>query len=163
MKLHTLKAVFFSAALAVSGLVFGEGQVEGSIEAFIVSKDDKGNEIIERATEAAPGDVMEYRLIFTNNTDAPVQGLKVTDPVPVHTSFLAESARAEVAANFLVSIDGGATFEKTPVTRIETQADGTQKKVVIPPEQYTHLRWDVKDVLDSDGEPHVYAYRVVVN
>jgi len=163
MKLSTLKAVFFSAAVSVSGLVFGEGQVVGSVEAYIVSKDDKGNEVVERATQAAPGDVMEYRLIFTNNSDSPVKGLKVTDPVPVHTSFVAQSAHTEAEASFMVSIDGGITFEKTPVTRIETQSDGTQKKVIIPPEQYTHLRWDVKDVLDSDGESQVYAYRVIVN
>jgi len=163
MKLRTLKAVCFGVACAMSGLVFGEGQVEGDVQAYIVSKDEQGNEIVKRATEASPGDVMEYRLTFTNTSDSPVKGLKITDPVPVHTSFLADSARSEVQAEFLVSIDGGITFEETPVTRIETQADGTQKKVVIPPEQYTHLRWDAQDVLDSDGEPHVYAYRVVVN
>jgi len=64
---------------------------------------------------------------------------------------------------FEVSIDGGETFESEPVTRIESQADGSQKEVIIPPALYTHIRWAVEDALEGEGGEQNYAYRVVVD
>ena len=61
-----------------------------------------------------------------------------------------------------VSIDGGASFEGVPVVRYETQADGTEKKVIIQPEQYTHVRWVADEELQSKGGMHRYSYRVSV-
>jgi len=69
----------------------------------------------------------------------------------------------DVAATFEVSIDGGHSFEQEPVTRIETQLDGSQKEVVIPSSQYTHIRWAVADALDGKGGEQKYAYRVVID
>jgi len=62
----------------------------------------------------------------------------------------------------LVSIDGGKTFEKEPVTRQKKMADGTVKKVVIAADKYTHIRWKASDALVSKGQQQ-YTYRVKVN
>ena len=151
------------AALAFAGLAFAKAPVEGRIEAYIVSTNDKGAEITEPAIVAEPGELMEYRLTFVNNGESSVSGLKVIDPIPANTTFVSDSARTKVDAQFEVSIDGGHSFELEPVTRIETQADGSQKKVVIPPAQYTHIRWAVEDALEGEGGEQHYAYRVIVD
>ena len=151
------------AALLFAGAAHADPEVEGRMEAFNVSFDAKGAEIVEPATDTAPGTTMEYRLTFVNSGDESVSGLKVVDPIPENTTFVSDSASTDAKADFEVSIDGGRTFEPTPVTRVETQRDGSQEEVVIPPSQYTHLRWSVEESLDADGGTQQYAYRVLVD
>ena len=163
MQLRKTSTAVLLFALSFTGIALASNPVVGNLEAFIVSVDDKGQEVAEVATAAEPGEVMEYRITFVNNGDSSVSGLKVVDPIPENTTFISDSARTEVNALFEVSIDGGLYFEQEPVTRIETQADGSQKEVVIPPEEYTHIRWAVEDALRGEGGQQKYAYRVVVD
>lgn len=163
MKVLKIRLALVPFLLTFAGLAFANSPVEGFISAYIVSIDDNGAEVSEVATVAEPGEIMEYRLTFVNNGDSSVSGLKVVDPIPENTTFVSDSARTEVTSSFEVSIDGGESFESEPVTRIETQADGSQKEVVIPPAQYTHIRWAVEDALQGEGGEHNYAYRVVVD
>ena len=151
------------AVFLLAGVAFAKGAVEGTIEAFIVHTDAKGVETIKQTRTAEPGQVMEYRLSFSNNGEDAVKGLKIVDPIPSQTTFIPQSDSTDVTADFEVSIDGGKTFETEPVLRIETRADGSQIEITIPPEQYTHLRWNAKDTLNSGGEMQVYSYRVRVN
>jgi len=130
--------------------------------AFIVTKDSDGKEEVVPAKETVPGQVMEFRIVFTNNGDDSVSGIKVVDPIPENTRFIGDSHLADVEALFEVSIDGGESFESEPVKRVETQADGSQIEVVVPPEQYTHVRWVASEELTSKGGKHSYSYRVSV-
>lgn len=132
------------------------------MEAYIVSMDKNGKEVVEPTTDTRPGDLMEYRLTFTNRGESAVSGLDIVDSIPLNTTFIGDSAQSDADSRFEVSIDGGRSFEQEPVKRIETQADGTQKQVVVPPEQYTHVRWVVEEVLDANGGTQQYAYRVIV-
>lgn len=149
--------------LSVTGLAIAKGPVSGEIQAFIVSLNDNGEEVIEQADEAEPGHTMEFRIVFTNNGDKDVRGIQVVDPIPQNTRFVPDSHQSDVAAAFEVSIDGGESFELEPVLRIETQADGTQQEVVVPPEQYTHVRWLATEELPSNGGQHQFIYRVTVD
>ena len=151
------------AGTAFAGNVLAEAQVEGRIEAYLVATDPDGAEVVRPAAVAEPGELMEYRLTFVNNGDAAVGGLQIVDPVPENTTFVGGSASTDVSASFEVSIDGGRSFEREPVTRVETQADGSQKEVVVPPSRYTHLRWAVDETLAGDGGEQRYVYRVTVD
>jgi len=162
MKLMTIRSAIIPL-LFTCGLAYANSPVEGFISAHIVSTDEKGAEVTEVATVAEPGEIMEYRLTFVNNGNSAVSGLKVVDPIPENTTFVSDSARTEVSATFEVSIDGGESFESEPVTRIESQADGSQKEVIIPPALYTHIRWAVEDALEGEGGEQNYTYRVVVD
>ena len=133
---------------AAAGLTFAAGRsvaqappVTGEIAAYLVTEAADGTERLSVADVAEPGQVMEFRIAFTNAGEEPVEGVTVVDPVPANTRYLGDSHGADVDARFEVSIDGGESFEPEPVTRIETQADGTQREVVVGPEQYTHVRW----------------------
>jgi len=155
--------VVFVLVFSLAGLAFANGPVTGHIQAFIVSFDDNGDEIIKEAREAEPGHVMEFRIVFTNNGADDVNGVQVVDPIPQNTRFVADSHQSDVAAAFEVSIDGGESFELEPIVRIETQPDGSQKEIVVPPEQYTHVRWLAKEQLASNGGQHQFIYRVTVD
>lgn len=151
------------AMMVAGGIAWAGNTVEGSIEAFLIKTDLDGKEVLETATQAAPGQIMEYRLTFTNHGETAVRGLKVVDPIPTHTTFIGASNFTDAAAVFEVSIDGGKTFETEPVVRYEKQPDGELKQIIIPPERYTHLRWNVEDVLGASGARQQYSYRVLVN
>lgn len=161
MREHSLKfaLAFF---LSIAGFAFAKGPVTGEIQAYIVTKDGDGKEMTVPAVETVPGQVMEFRIVFTNNGDDDVNGIQVVDPIPEHTRFISDSHNADVKATFEVSIDGGESFEGEPVVRLETQTDGSQKEVVVPPEQYTHVRWVAAEHLRSKGGQHSYSYRVSV-
>lgn len=148
--------------LGIAGFAFAKGPVTGEIQAYIVTKDGDGQEKIEPAVETEPGQVMEFRIVFTNNGDSSVSGIKVVDPIPLNTRFIGDSHNADIEAEFEVSIDGGESFEPVPVKRFETQADGIQKEVIVPPEQYTHVRWVAAEELASAGGQHSFSYRVSV-
>ena len=148
--------------LGIAGIAYAKGPVTGEIQAYIVTKDSDGSELVLPAEETVPGQVMEFRIVFTNNGDSNVSGIKVVDPIPNNTRFIGDSHSADVQALFEVSIDGGESFEPEPVKRLETQADGSQKEVIIPPEQYTHVRWVAAEELASEGGKHSYSYRVSV-
>jgi len=154
--------VVFVLVLFLAGISHAAAPVSGEIQAYLVTVDKNGEEKVTKTDQVEPGQVMEFELVFTNNGETSVSGIQVVDPIPENTLFIGESHNSDVQANFEVSIDGGQSFEAEPVIRIETQLDGTQKEVVIPAEQYTHVRWLAKDALPSKGGKHRFTYRVSV-
>ncbi len=154
--------VVFVVIFLLAGISYAASPVSGEIKAYLVTVDKNGKEKVTKTDQVEPGQVMEFELVFTNNGETNVSGIQVVDPIPENTLFIGESHSSDVQANFEVSIDGGQTFESEPVIRIETQADGSQKEVVIPPEQYTHVRWLAEDALASKGGKQRFTYRVSV-
>jgi len=161
MRLKRL-AIVLIAGLAVASFAFAKAKVTGDIQAYLISVNDEGKETLSLVEETEPGQVMEFQIVFTNEGDADVTGIQVVDPVPEFTTFIGSSHGADVAADFEVSIDGGTTFETEPVVRIETLTDGSTKEVIIPPTEYTHVRWIAKEALSSNGGSHKFHYRVTV-
>ncbi|MGQ7845574.1 hypothetical protein ACUNV4_13910 [Granulosicoccus sp. 3-233] len=163
MKPKLLRSLLAASTFVFASVSLAEGPVSGHISAYTVTVDADGKEIIQPTAEARPGELMEYRLIFVNNGKSEVSGMSIVDPIPANTTFVSDSANSNAESRFEVSVDGGRTFESEPVLRIETQADGSQKQVVIPPSQYTHVRWAAVETLDGEGGTQQYAYRVTVD
>ncbi len=90
-----------------------------------------------------PGEVVLYRLRFTNHRPDPVRPVVFTNPLPEGFRYVAGSAgadRGDVDVTF--SIDGGRTFVAEPM--IEVLIEGTRTLRPAPPESYTHVRWQVR-------------------
>lgn len=89
-----------------------------------------------------PGDVVLYRLTFTNTTDVPVRSVEFKDPLPAGLRYVSGSATADREdVSVAYSIDGGVTYSAQPM--IEQVVDGTRVTRPAPPEIYTHIRWVV--------------------
>ena len=89
-----------------------------------------------------PGDVIEYRLTFTNHTDGTVSDVVLNDPVPEGLVFVPGSvtaSREDVLVEY--STDGGASWAAEPVVEVE-EAGRTVVRPA-PAEAYTHVRWTV--------------------
>lgn len=155
-----------SLALISSVAVFATNQQQAplstNMKAFVVTVDAKGKESLKTAKRAEPGQLIQYRITSTNSSKQALKGVMAVGPIPANTHYVKRSAQTKIKSTLQVSIDGGKTFEKEPVKRKKTMADGSVKTVIIPAKQYTHVRWQANKALKSGGK-HVYNYRVKVN
>ena len=123
-----------------------EGQRALVIEAAnLMAGDARHQALAEQGGDASalyPGDVIHYRLLFTNITDVAVRSIEFTDPLPAGLRYVGGSAladRDDVVISY--SIDGGLVYSAQPM--IEDIVDGERVIRPAPPEMYTHIRWMV--------------------
>lgn len=154
-------ASVIAGGIAIANTQGAKAPLQNTMTAYVVSTDQAGKEVLEPATEVAPGQTVEYQLTYENTSTDPLKDLIVTGPVPRVTAYIGKSAFTEAKANLQVSIDGGKTFENEPVKRLVKDANGKKVERIIPPSAYTHLRWMMKEPLNA-GEVKNFAYRSVV-
>ena len=122
---------------AQPGAAQGAPEVKSQLTAFRVSRaDDK--ETFVAAQNARPGDVIEYRVSYSNAGRGAALNLRPVLPIPVGTAYVANSA---APAPFEASLDG-TTFAAAPLTRKVKKADGTLEVVNVPLAEYRALRWN---------------------
>lgn len=149
-------------AALVSGTAFsGDSPLVNRLQAYVVQYDKSGKESLKPVNVAEPKQLIEYQLTYENTGGASLEGLVITGPIPSSTEYQANSAKTAVQANLLVSIDGGKTFEAEPVKRKVRNAKGQEEVKIIPPSEYTHLRWKSNEKLASKAS-QLFAYRVKV-
>ncbi len=157
---------FFCLILVMLGTSQASGKQEGplasNLEAYAVTEDESGREVLEKTEQADPGQIIEYRMTYHNNSPQTITGLNIIGPVPANTAYVAGSAATPVAHEFFVSIDGGMTWETEPVKRLRSGPDGSEKEVVISADEYTGVKWIPSRGI-APAEEQVYQYRVKVD
>ena len=119
----------------------------------VIHEKDENGKIVERlvpAAEVKPGDVLEWVLEAENKGDAPLENVALTIPIPPNTVYLEGTARpleleGGVKVLPLFSYDG-VHFSRPPLKKVVKVKVGDRvvtKEVVVPPEEYTHVRWVV--------------------
>lgn len=92
-----------------------------------------------------PGDVLTQQLTAQNVGKSTLRNAALTLPVPQGTVYLGGAGAGE-GWSTLFSRDGGKTFGQAPLKKLVTVTeDGKtfQKEVVVPPSEYTTVRWVV--------------------
>ena len=98
----------------------------------------------------APGDVVEYQLVFTNITGRPVNNIQFTDPLPEGMHYLQGTAGADLEdVDVEFSLDGGTSYSEQPM--VEVVVDGRTEQRPASPEDYTNIRWTVHGELQPDA------------
>ncbi len=156
-----LLAVLLALPLLAPALAIADDPIHGAMQVFVVELKDE-RETLTEAKEVEPNQLVEYHLTYTNKSESNINGLTVVGPVPDGTTYVSNTANADVNAALLVSIDGGKTYETEPVIRLETKESGEVVEKVIPAEQYTHLKWQAQNAISADGGTQFYTYRVRV-
>lgn len=148
--------------LIMSFSVYAEDKdlLTSKMDAYVVETNKKGEEELVKAEKVYPNDKIEYKLTYTNNTEKPLKGLVITGPIPENTFYVADTSNTKIKSKFVVSIDGGKTFESEPVKR-EIMKDGKKVEIIIPPEKYTAVRW-VPLIPINAKEKQIFAYRIEV-
>jgi uncharacterized repeat protein (TIGR01451 family) len=88
------------------------------------------------------GDVLRYKLTFTNTAGRPVRQVALQNPVAGGLQFVAGSAtasRQDARAEY--SADNGATWSARPMETVTIDARRVER--AIAPERYTGVRWIV--------------------
>ena len=128
------------------------------LEIYVVNVVD-GQEELKEATQARPGQVVEYRLFALNNGDAtlPAGTVVITGPIPEGTSFVADSATPTTDTLLTeYSVDGEAYYEPP----ILVGSDG--QRTVADPANYKAIRWTLLSNMEPKQEAG-FVYRVTVN
>ena len=90
-----------------------------------------------------PGDVVRYRLAFTNTRPDSIRQVQFNDRIPPGLRYVVGSAsadRPDVAIEF--SIDSGRTYTARP--EVEEVVNGEKVRRPAAPERYTHVRWSAQ-------------------
>jgi uncharacterized repeat protein (TIGR01451 family) len=129
----------------------------------LMAGDARHQALVAKGSDAAtvlPGDVVRYRLRFTNLTQGDVRGVVFNNPVPKGMRYVGGSAgadRNDVIMEY--SIDGGRAYAARPmVTQV---VDGKRVQVPASPEQYSHVRWTVRGSI-SPGASVTAEFRALL-
>jgi uncharacterized repeat protein (TIGR01451 family) len=114
----------------------GAGAVDSKLDVNkVVIKD--GKEVLEPATAARPGDVLQYVANYSNKGKSGVTNLEATLPIPPNTELIIDSVKPAGAK----ASTGGSAFGDVPLRRKVRQANGAEFEQVVPAREYRSLRW----------------------
>lgn len=137
-----------SLLLGTPALAAPQIAIDSRIEQKQVLVVDGKEQVRYLPTEATtPGSVLRFTLIYRNSGDEIARDVVLDNPVPKGTSYLNGSATtgSEVTTEF--SIDGGKSYKKPAFLTYEiTLPNGNRESRVASPEEYTHIRWQLKAV-----------------
>ena len=104
----------------------------GVMQGYVVTRDRGGEDVFTETDRVEPGQILEYRLVYTNHSARDLRDVSITGPIPSTTRYLADSACGPDCGEPEFSIDGGEAFQGEPVTCVRTLPDGTEAETVAP-------------------------------
>ncbi len=154
--LATTLAMLVLAGATRAEPVQGAAQVTSELQAWRVKADASGRETFVDSKKAGPGEILEYRLTYHNQTSSAVRNLQATLPVPAGTLYLDRSARP---GQCQASLDGS-KYQAVPLMRDQKQPDGRVVRVAVPVAEYRYLRWAVPELKAGERATLVARVRV---
>ena len=146
MKCRSIVSALLVLLFAVGGQAFAQQGKAVRELAVIAQNITASNETAAgraRAENVAvPGDVIEYRLVFTNTRDFGMKDVVFQDPIPSGLSYMPATARAsreDVVVEY--SINNGTTWSAKPM--VQVVENGVKVTKPASPEMYTNVRWRV--------------------
>jgi len=150
--------LFFGALVFLTPVAGAkDGDITATLTARKVVRSAAGVESRESAESARPGDVIEYRAVYTNRSAGLVKDLEGTLPIPEWTEYLPGGT---TPAKAMASIDGK-VYGPVPLKRKVKYPDGHEKIVDIPWVEYRFLRWNLGDLAAGASAEGVLRVRVV--
>lgn len=150
-------AVVLIFLTALSAAFAQAAPVEANLVARVVTQDANGKEKFSAASTAKPGDVVDYQVTYSNTTNAAMNNVVATLPIPAGSMvYLPRSAKP---ASVLASTDGH-TFAPAPLIRTVRKADGSTATENIPLSEYRFLRWNLEAI--AAGKTAIVSARMQV-
>jgi len=112
------------------------------------------------AKETVPGDELIFSITYKNEGDEVAKNVAIKNPIPEGTVYVIDSTQGN-NADITFSIDKGLTFKKPGMLTYESKdSSGKSVKSKASYEQYSHVKWLVKEV--QPGEDGTVSYKVKV-
>ena len=151
--------ILATALLAVAFLAPAIAQAGEPVHVALTAQrviTQNGHEVLAPADKASPGEVIEYRATYRNNSASPIRELVATLPIPNGVELLpSTTAPAGVEA----SLDGR-HYAAMPLTRIVRDASGHEVKREVPLAEYRSLRWTIGGLAPKDSRTVAARVRV---
>jgi uncharacterized repeat protein (TIGR01451 family) len=125
-------------------------RVIAEVEAHVTEHGRSFNRLVP-ADKVVPGDSVIYTVEVRNEGPNSVDSPSVTQPVPAHMMYLADSAVGP-GADVVYSVDGGRSFD-TPDNLKVSGPNGSARMATAA--DYTHIRWQLKSLLKADSTAFV--------
>ncbi len=161
--------LYLALCLLLAGVALAQNNpVSYRLESYVVSQvtgdDGSQEETFTEADSARPGQVVEYRLFVENvgDTTLPPGTVVVTGPVPEGTSYVDASATPTSDRVLTEFTADGETYGEAPLIVTSGTGGGTGgERTAVAPEDYTAVRWTLKQPLEP-GQEEPFVYRVTV-
>ncbi|MDQ6962251.1 MAG: hypothetical protein Q9M28_06925 [Mariprofundaceae bacterium] len=157
MKKTLFAVLFLLPALAIAAPNVGVQILAEKI--IIIEKDGEKIESRVPADDVAPNDTLIYTLSYENKGDETATGIQLDDPIPENTVYIVGTAFGP-GSDIYFSIDGGKHFKEPSTLTYDIEVKGKTEQRQASPEQYTHIRWVVKEV--KAGQMGIASFRVLV-
>lgn len=108
-------------------------------------------------TTSLRGDELIYTVSFANKGPAALDNVRITAPIPLEVTYVADSASAP-GSEVLYSVDGGRTFGQ-PRELYVGVAEGSRRLAAA--DDYTHIRWLLRAPL-APGAKGFARFRAVL-
>ena len=122
-----------------------EGPVTIKLSQWKVVTDDKKQESFADASSIKPGEIIEYRAVYTNVSKKSVKGLAAVLPIPEGLEYIPDSSKPGTPAAEAATKDG--RYAAQPLVREVKGKDGKQHTERVPYYEYRSLRWSVGDLV----------------
>ena len=156
--------VFLAALLLASAPALAKPKIELAItqtKEVVEVKNGVRTVKMVPAKEAAPGEVLEYTLTYSNAGDELARDAVIDDPIPKGSTYLPGSAAGE-GVEITFSTDGGKSFAPAVKLTYEIRLpSGQVEKRTATPSDYTHVRWTAKTI--PPGATGKVTFRVRIN
>ena len=134
----------------------GASPIQGVLDQNLVTVGSGGKEVLTPAERVKPGDLLEYRVRYSNKGNSTVNDFAVTLPIPKGLELVAQSDSPRAA---LASTDGS-KFEPVPLLRKVKKSDGSEATEPVPLAEYRALRWQLGQL--GAGKTAQFAARAKV-
>lgn len=158
-KLHVCCVIsLLAASMNVTAQDKEEVQTELIAEVRVESVDAANRRVVRfmPATVLSQGEVVYYTVRIRNLSTRYVRDIVVTQRIPANTIYVEHSAAAP-GADVSFSIDSGLTF--APREKLQV-VDASGRTQIAPPEEYTHIRWRLRNAL-APGAVALARFRAV--
>ena len=150
-------------AIGISSAASGQATSQSLVVKAVAEVETRvvqdGREIVKLApaNRVVPGDQVIYTLEIRNAGGTAVRDPTVTYAVPSHMVYVADSATGP-GAEVRYSVDNGHFFERPEYLRV-SDTDGHSRQA--KSDEYTHIRWKLKNMLKSNSVAYA-RFRAVV-
>lgn len=162
MRARNLAAVVALLLPFVSTVAQARPQLEMSVVAEKeVTVIEAGKSVVKRVKteKSSPGETLIFTLAYKNAGDEKAVDVKLDNPLPNGTRYVANSA-AGTNTQISYSVDGGKTFAKPEQLVVEKTNAGKKEKVRAQAVDYTTIRWVIAEI--APGQSGQVSFRAQV-
>jgi uncharacterized repeat protein (TIGR01451 family) len=164
MKGLIVEALALALAIGVADAAISQAQKAGAVLIKTTAELERkgmqdGKEVVRlvAADRVVPGDEVIYTVEVRNAGAKPADNVAVTNPIPEHMVYVADSAVGP-GTDVSYSVDGGFSYGKPEALSVKGE-DGKSRAASAA--DYTHIRWVLKGALKANSTAYA-RFRAVL-